>query len=74
MLSISSTSLANYIIIGLTGAYKWMKDRHARIPIKTGCSTVKVSDESLAGAAQGLLLHGIFSSLRALLGSKVGPP
>jgi hypothetical protein len=50
-----------------------MKDRHEGKPIITGCSTVTVSNESLAGAAQGLLLHGILSSFWALLGTKVGP-
>jgi hypothetical protein len=50
-----------------------MKDRHEGKLIKGGCSTVRVSTESMEGTLQSLLLRGIISNIRALFGSKIGP-
>lgn len=58
---------------GITGAYRWMMDRHEGIPIVPGCSTVKISSESIRGTKDGLLIQGLMSNVWAYLGYDVGP-
>ncbi|KAF2397903.1 LIP-domain-containing protein [Trichodelitschia bisporula] len=60
-------------IFGITGAYRWMRDRHEGKPVKRGCSTVNVSAESLKGTVQSLLVKGLLHSLYAYLGWDIGP-
>jgi hypothetical protein len=60
-------------IYGLAGAYKWLADRHKQVAIVKGCSTVRLSNESLVGAAQHLLIRGITSSIWAYFGWSIGP-
>lgn len=60
-------------VAGIAGAYRWMADRHEGRPIKTGCSTVSMSSESVRGTARGMLVSGLMSNLWAYLGWEVGP-
>lgn len=60
-------------VAGIAGAYRWMADRHEGRPIKPGCSTVSISNESVRGTVRGMLIQGLVSNLWAYLGWEVGP-
>jgi hypothetical protein len=61
-------------VLGVTGAYQWLMERHNGLPPAPGCKTVSLSQQSKDGASKGALTRGLTSILKAAFGGVVTGP
>jgi hypothetical protein len=61
------------MVEGMPGAMRWVADRQAGKPIKTGCHNVTRSDESATSGRQGMLFKGLLDVAAGYFGLPMGP-